>query len=427
MTDFPLKRRASSNQVIRAELELITPMVGGGAVARMVDEERPVNGKTVRGQLRFWWRATRAARYSADGLSAMRRDEAWLFGKAATFKEQEVKAGLGPSRVQVTVDILRRGRVEAHRPGTTPAYASFPLPANANMGLPTARLIQDLAFRVTLTVDGRRLDGGPLDRQTVEADLQAALWAWVTFGGVGARTRRGFGALRVSAQAPTPKEIRAALDRHVLPGTAPRGVPHLSRDPRHTLALGGYRSDEEAWTTAIDLYRDYRQSRRPGQGNKPGRSYWPEPDEIRRLTGETAPAHRGPLTSVQKFPRAALGLPILFHFRNDRQDPSRSGEPGDTTLRGRHSDRLASPVILRPAATGTLLATTLRTAAHPKHPLQTLTLQGKKFRPIDVTHELTAQEAAELRGRHPDEEQAYTYFAPDLPAALLDFFEENLK
>ncbi|PJF33357.1 MAG: hypothetical protein CUN57_02390, partial [Phototrophicales bacterium] len=29
----------------------------------------------------------------------------------------------------------------------------------------------------------------------VKQDLQAALWAWETFGGVGARTRRGFGAL----------------------------------------------------------------------------------------------------------------------------------------------------------------------------------------------------------------------------------------
>lgn len=425
MTDFTLKRREASGLSITADLELITAMVGGGAVARMVDEDRPVNGKTVRGQLRFWWRAARAARYGADGLAAMRRDEAWLFGKAATFKEEEVKAGLGPSRVQVTVDILRTGRAEAYRPGRTPAYASFPLPANANTNSPAARLISDLAFRVTLQVDGRHLSGGPLDRQTIDADLQAALWAWVTFGGVGARTRRGFGALRVSGPAPAPKEVRTALARHVLTGAAPAGVPHLSRDDRHTVILDGYRSNEEAWTVGIEMYRDFRQSRR-SQGSKPGRSYWPEPDEIRRLTGQSAPAHREALTSVRKFPRAALGLPIIFHFRNDRQDPARSGEPRDTTLRGRGSDRLASPVILRPAATGTLIATALRTGAHPQHPLSSLTLKGGN-RSFEVEHQLSVQEAAELRARHPVDEQAFTYFAPDLPAALLAFLEENLK
>ena len=39
--------------------KLITPLFGGGVEAGKNDENIPVNGKCIRGQLRFWWRATR--------------------------------------------------------------------------------------------------------------------------------------------------------------------------------------------------------------------------------------------------------------------------------------------------------------------------------------------------------------------------------
>jgi CRISPR-associated protein Cmr1 len=46
------------------------------------------------------------------------------------------------------------------------------------------------------------------------------------------------------------------------------------------------------------------------------------------------------------FPRAALGLPIIFHFRDGR-----AGDPPDTTLypkvHGRRFERMASPLIIK--------------------------------------------------------------------------------
>jgi CRISPR-associated protein Cmr1 len=41
------------------------------------------------------------------------------------------------------------------------------------------------------------------------------------------------------------------------------------------------------------------------------------------------------------FPRAAFGLPIIFHFQG-------GGDPDDYTLQAGDSDRMASPLILRP-------------------------------------------------------------------------------
>jgi len=72
----------------------------------------------------------------------------------------------------------------------------------------------------------------------------------------------------------------------------------------------------------------------------PGRSAatsWPEPQQIRDIQQGEKPGSEG-------FPRGALGLPIVFHFK-DR------GEPPDHTLNGKDPHgRMASPVILRPFA-----------------------------------------------------------------------------
>ncbi len=75
--------------------------------------------------------------------------------------------------------------------------------------------------------------------------------------------------------------------------------------------------------------------------NRPGRSHWTEPDAIRRLTGQSCPSHSKHHLTIDKFPRAVFGLPIIFHFK-DR------GDPEDTTLKLQNHDRLTSPLILRP-------------------------------------------------------------------------------
>src|SRR5687768_1199811 len=62
-------------------LHVVTPMFGGSPKAGYVDEEQPIRGGTVRGHLRFWWRACRAHRYtSGERLFA---DESALWGQTA--------------------------------------------------------------------------------------------------------------------------------------------------------------------------------------------------------------------------------------------------------------------------------------------------------------------------------------------------------
>lgn len=161
----------------------------------------------------------------------------------------------------------------------------------------------------------------------------------------GARTRRGLGAvqlLKTSNGAPsvllkaiTAEEAKAA------------GCELLLKNS----SVNAY----SAWQTAVNKLRDFRQKPDLGrnvgqQANRPGRSRWPEPDAVRRLTSRNASQHAPEHNAGNIFPRAAFGLPIIFHFQG-------GGDPADTSLNpvinGVKMERMASPVILRPIQTGT--------------------------------------------------------------------------
>ena len=63
------------------EIEVITPIFGGGAETKKVDSEIPIRPSSIRGHLRFWWRATRGAHLSVDALRA-REEEIWGSSKS---------------------------------------------------------------------------------------------------------------------------------------------------------------------------------------------------------------------------------------------------------------------------------------------------------------------------------------------------------
>lgn len=62
--------------------QLITPLYGGGVETGTADPITIVRGTEIRGQLRFWWRATRGGAFSGD-LSKMKAAEDTIWGAAA--------------------------------------------------------------------------------------------------------------------------------------------------------------------------------------------------------------------------------------------------------------------------------------------------------------------------------------------------------
>lgn len=324
--------------------KLITPLFGGGVEPNRADPITIVRGTEVRGHLRFWWRATRGGQFDGSP-EAMRRAEEAIWGSAAA------KDKPGPSDVVVSVAILNRGRPftvkdSKGRPvrnigavNSPYSYVAFPLRDDES----NPPVLENVEFELRIRYPSKW-----------EKDVRAALWAWETFGGLGARTRRGFGALQLISVDGQPERLPArdqarawvsrGLEEHVDTGRFPKDVTHLSQSAAFVLVpRRGQSTEVEVWRYLFDRLRDFRQARHRDSHDRPyGRSKWPEADEVRRLTNTYPPKHK-PRHSMQKFPRGQFGLPIIFHFK-DR------GDPPETRLRGADHERFASALLLRPIA-----------------------------------------------------------------------------
>lgn len=317
------------------EYELITPLFGGGTEPGETDPVTIIRGAEIRGQLRFWWRACRGGQFNGS-LVEMKQAEDRLWGKAYNKNENTPPQD---QLVQILVEPTNRGTTVSPSDRSIPSYVAFPLLEGQTA---PRYLYSGVAFRLALSF--------PLE---MKKDIDAALWAWETFGGVGARTRRGFGAMHLlkidgSKVADIDKNnasqwIRGKLadPTVVARGNYPSGLPHLSSDTIfHTISRYRDTTSQAIWMYMIDQLKNFRQSRTRGST---GRSNWPEAETIRKLTDHEQLYRR--LNHPQKFPRAAFGLPIVFHFKDER-----AGDPPDTTLKSTDSERLASPLILRPFA-----------------------------------------------------------------------------
>jgi CRISPR-associated protein Cmr1 len=313
--------------------KLITPLFGGGVEPTAADPVSTLRATEVRGQLRFWWRACRAGQYAT--LTELKDAEDALWGAASTADRMR------PSEVQVALNILNKGKpflvlsdgqpISIGHQRSPYSYAAFPL-----QDKPEAVTVEGVEFELAITYPAKE-----------ENEIQAALWAWETFGGLGGRTRRGFGALALVAvngkavmlppSAGLAKEIETKLALHMSGTYQHKDLPMLSMRPRMRLL----RQDGDplvVWRTLLNKYKAFRQAR----NGRFGRSLWPEPDAIRRRT-RSASKHSSPMSGVDKFPRAQFGLPIVFHFKD-------AGDPPDTILQGVKAERLASPMILKPVA-----------------------------------------------------------------------------
>lgn len=348
--------------------QLITPLFGGGVEAGKNDSQMPINGKSIRGQLRFWWRATRGSnehvratllalglpivKTDAQGnqipltdLEKLRKLEGEIWGLASGNSGQ-------PSSVQLHITLDAPGQtIDYNNENRNFKYGAFPMQTAQHQSLQ-----ENIQFTLEVSYESK-----------FQEEVSAALWAWESFGGVGARTRRGFGAIhcceidsqtREFTRDQAEDQINAGFETtlgHLQGNTWHTAVPHLSS------LISKRVFTNASWRSMLGSLKDFRQSRPPG--NPAGRSDWSEPDAIRKLKSPpnwtSSARHNAPTVwntpQLELFPRAVFGLPILFHFRNDNNP----GEPSDTTLRGLdlrtptnksapNYERLASRLIFRP-------------------------------------------------------------------------------
>lgn len=317
-------------------IHLVTPMFGGGPQSNSIDQDRPIRESAIRGHLRFWWRATRGA--ACKNANELSKREAEIFGHT----EQA-------SQIQVIThyekDEVKRNSKVFFKKKNHP----FPRYVLSNMKDETPYLMK---AQFSLNI---RLSKKTTDFELIKKEVEAALWAWINFGGLGSRTRRGCGSLYCKQFSPYNKRTKSQLEKWFeqklleydiqLPVSS-REWPTLSREFKVQAFPSSMIS---SWQSVIQTYETFR--RRSNPDKKRGRSCWPEADTIRLLTGKAKSGHHIPYPKekpfkYQAFPRAQFGLPIQFRFA-----PKDSGkDPDPVTLLPKGKDRLASPLILKPLA-----------------------------------------------------------------------------
>ncbi|GMV43318.1 MAG: hypothetical protein AMXMBFR64_50340 [Myxococcales bacterium] len=357
-----VKLRAGVREA-KAVVGLVTPLFGGSAVARRVDRESWLRPASVRGALRFWWRAVYG--HTFRDCKSMRDAEDVIFGSAASDGRH------GPGAVVVRVDCCTTAgeEIDPPGPGTALNLAYFPA---SDLGQESVKLFNpsDAGVGATVTISSQHpgLTGAQWD------EVLTAFSAFCVFGGAGARTRRAAGALVWrEGRGLQPPTTRSAFKSWWA------GLAKVAQQTPDWFSLAGamvylgskvHKRGQDAQAELLEMWREFRQDRpHPTSWRGPngwGRSRWSEADAVRLLSGmfarwEDGTTHAPPKGTTRTAPRAHLGLPITLKFKDDSKGARHSvrgkliqSDPAKVEIVLRQDptrvERYASPVMLCVAA-----------------------------------------------------------------------------
>ncbi|MGI9212603.1 MAG: type III-B CRISPR module RAMP protein Cmr1 [Methylococcaceae bacterium] len=208
-------------QTLTATYRIVTPMFLGDAKQNATDIRPP----SIKGALRFWWRALNWGRFrqntsdDAKALCLLNKAEAELFGAAAEDKKPD-----GQSRFLIMVKYSKVEPIKNWPQGqTSSGYLGLGLFAMNDHKQRTA-IPEDKKFTLNLLF---RPDTQPHQVQ----QIKDALTALGLFGGLGSRSRRGFGSLalhdldnsviNITNSAEYQHRVKDLLDKYTLPSELP--------------------------------------------------------------------------------------------------------------------------------------------------------------------------------------------------------------
>lgn len=236
--EAPSAPAAAGSQGQTYAVKVITPLFGGGTTPRKVDPVSVIRVPSVRGHLRWWYRAVIGRRY--EDAAFLRESEAAIFGDTSRASKVDVRVKVTNPGRQLTPGevVLRDG--DRLFPVFSGDYQ------NVRIGV---------EFELTLRYPAELKD-----------TMETVVWAWSNFGGIGAKTRRGCGALWIKEFAPRAMKDRSAM---VLQGWSVRlggaavdrgSWPQLQEIPLARPSTGGDADPLAAWRACIEYYRTFRQA-----------------------------------------------------------------------------------------------------------------------------------------------------------------------
>lgn len=324
-------------------IKVVTPILGGGALANKCEECFAVRPSEIRGHLRFWWRKLFAKNLDGDALRSA-ETAVWGDSKNASNVCIVVEGApfkLNPMPNTNTINGPRgpvrhcfgyKSSFRDDNKDLGPLYAMFSV-TNEKKDVYITNTDQD--FFLNVFVKPEYLE-----------QVKMSIAAWGYLGGIGSRTRRGLGSLSfVSGNAITLDEVLKQC-----------GI----------FAMFGQKmsSPVESWKEALCLYKNFRQCRRVLKEDgrtMPKRSFWTEAESCRKATKQRLPKHeplgndldgKGAVGDDFCSPRAALGMPILIQFKDqnsNKNDVSPEMDPVTVTISVEGDEaRMGSPVIIKP-------------------------------------------------------------------------------
>lgn len=390
---------------LKLNMELVTPCFLAGAAGKETDAEdlaeELLRPPSLIGQWRYWLRAVLGASRS---ITEVRARETELFGSTSGSGRQ--------GRVWVRPGVNRDRLVTVNKGGNTSSLADGahwsrfqdgdhqeidPLAYLLGQGLiHFSRGLERPALAAGQSVSVEVCLRGIANRDELWRDLRCALWCWQTFGGLGARSRRGWGSVQISVGeeleaignpeeeqrwrewfAPVEQRVWNELSRQQLlgrlldlaagqpdkntnaargdfqvigQGTHPADAASVRREGESAFSHIGCscaivsESAQSGWFEALALLGNAMllvRSNAPKQGKLPMRSRTGGLPRVTDHDDVHAMLHSDKtLTTAPK--RAAFGLPHNYYFSKSKKKTSFVGS-------GSGEERRASPVFLHVA------------------------------------------------------------------------------
>ncbi|PWQ99330.1 type III-B CRISPR module RAMP protein Cmr1 [Leucothrix arctica] len=246
--------------IIRATYRIVTPMFIGDANQNTTDGVRP---PSVKGALRFWWRALSWGKFqgmsASEALKALNLEEARLFG--AAMNAEKVTGGQGVFLLSIQQDIASQQKVYDWPPEKKPEHgASFMAYGLLGEGDDDHRgaIIEGTEFSLKLVFNPKRMVDGDV------AEIEKTLEAWSLFGGLGGRSRRGMGSVTqislngentLLTKASYQDRVEALLGDYSEVSTSPYTA--FSKDSVHR-TVDSNRKAREALTKTGSRYKEFR-------------------------------------------------------------------------------------------------------------------------------------------------------------------------
>ena len=292
-----------------AHYKIITPMFLGGEDQRT--DQTQFRNASFKGALRFWWRALNwgaalkdAKNQEASALSLLHEREGNIFGLASD--------GENSKQSCVKINSELRGAIVGR--ATLPNHTYL-----LGMGLYNYKdgMLRDYLQGGNLTI---RLIFKPKTKEEDIASVQQAAIALGLFGGLGSRSRKGFGSLALQKmEIAGNKELRFTTEESIqnfvksLDFSAPAEAPFsaLTRATRIDISTNKNSAMDAlaAINAELQLYRSFGQNGKVG-GTPARRNFVSDHDNVLAATLST------PLQALPK--RAVFGLPHNYFFSSSK-------------------------------------------------------------------------------------------------------------